>query len=66
MKEFFNFMSESPFLGFLIICSAYYLIKYTVFILPNRILRTINMNKNGWPPEHCDADGDFKKEDDND
>lgn len=26
------------------------------------ILRAMNIRKNGWPPAHLDADGDFVKE----
>jgi hypothetical protein len=28
----------------------------------NRPLRHWNIRKHGYPPEHCDADGDFKHE----
>lgn len=28
-----------------------------------RICRCININKSGWPPRHCDADGDPIEED---
>jgi hypothetical protein len=28
--------------------------------LINRILRHWNIRKYGYPPSHCDADGDFK------
>lgn len=28
----------------------------------NRTLRHWNIRKHGYPPAHCDADGDFKKE----
>jgi hypothetical protein len=31
--------------------------------LPNRVLRHWNIRKHGYPPPHCDADGDFKEED---
>ena len=34
-----------------------------VFVnLPNRILRHKNIRMHGYPPIHCDADGDFKVE----
>ena len=33
-----------------------------IFIVINRILRHWNMRKHGYPPAHCDADGDFKEE----
>ncbi len=26
----------------------------------NRLMRMLNIRKNGWPPAHCNADGDFK------
>ncbi len=29
--------------------------------LPNRILRHWNIRKHGYPPAHCDADGDFRE-----
>lgn len=35
------------------------IIKYAI----NRPLRHWNIRKHGYPPEHCDADGDFEKED---
>jgi hypothetical protein len=54
----FEFASGSPFLSFFLlscICNTiYYIIKY--------IIRGFNIRKQGWPPEHCDADGDFKQE----
>ncbi len=27
----------------------------------NRFMRHLNIRKHGWPPPHCDADGDFKE-----
>ena len=27
----------------------------------NRLMRMLNIRKVGWPPEHCDADGDFRQ-----
>ncbi len=46
------FMSESPFLGFLIICSAYYILA--------RSLRCIQIAIRGWPANPLmDADGDI-------
>lgn len=49
----YQFMSGSPFLGFLVICSAYYLAK--------GLLRTVRIVVRGWPPAHCDADGDARE-----
>lgn len=44
------------------------LLHVLLFTLPNRILRTIKVLCRGWPPEHLDADGDWKpvKEDSTD
>lgn len=28
--------------------------------LPNRLIRSANIRRAGWPPVHLDADGDFK------
>ncbi len=31
-----------------------------IIVAINRPLRHWNIRKHGYPPEHCDADGDFK------
>lgn len=54
----YQFMSDSPFLTFFII----YVVFGTAFRTWNRLMRHLNIRKHGWPPEHCDADGDFKPE----
>jgi len=33
-----------------------------IFRCWNRWCRTRNIKAHGWPPAHCDADGDFRKE----
>ena len=57
-------MSESPYLTFFFsifaLCGVVSLLKFIV----NRPLRHMNIRKHGWPPEHCDADGDFREPDD--
>lgn len=53
-----KFMSDSPFLGFILICAAYYLCKAALFTI-RRLLRSLNIAMRGWPPAHLDADGDF-------
>lgn len=64
----YEFMSESPYLSFSLAIFLYGVFRVVFFILPNRILRHMNIRKHGYPPIHCDADGDFrpidKKEDD--
>ena len=32
------------------------------FVMWNRFLRSFTLRKHGYPPPHCDADGDFKSE----
>lgn len=34
-------------------------VAYLVFRILNRCLRSLNIALRGWPPSHCDADGDF-------
>jgi len=45
---------------FIFINSPIRLIEFLV----NRPLRHWTIRKHGYPPAHCDADGDFKTEDD--
>lgn len=59
-----QFMSDSPWLTFLLAVSAGEVIVRVVVNLPNRILRHWNIRKHGYPPAHCDADGDFRPEKD--
>ena len=65
MEDFWKFWYDSSFLSFiavLVISSSI----YTLCCIPNRILRHLNIRKHGWPPEHLDADGDSRKESDDD
>ena len=57
-----QFMSDSPFLTFFLCWMATGLI----FKIWNRFMRHLNIRKHGWPPPHCDADGDFKPEEEPD
>ena len=54
----YQFMSDSPFLTAFL---AYVLFE-CLLKLGSRVLRSINIAVRGWPPEHLDADGDFKVE----
>ena len=66
--DILTFMADNPwqtfFLGPFIIFLGICLLQLSVpiFRLCNRILRTIKVIARGWPPEHIDADGDFKDE----
>ena len=61
MTNLWQFMSDSPWLTFFLAVLAALLIEEVIGI-PNRVLRHWNIHKHGYPPPHCDADGDFKKE----
>jgi len=56
----YEFMSGSPFLTFFLAFIISEVIVRIGLVLPNRILRHRNISKHGYPPDHCDADGDFK------
>ena len=60
----YEFMSDSPFLTFFLflIVSEFVVKVFNVCI--NRPLRHRNIKLHGYPPAHCDADGDFKKDED--
>ena len=62
MTDILAFISGSPWLTFFLAIIAGEVIVRIVVILPNRILRHWNIRKHGYPPEHCDADGDFRRE----
>lgn len=65
MIEYIEFM----FSGFWVFLGHWILILIFwnfIFRIHNRTLRYWNIRKYGYPPEHCDADGDFKKEDEED
>ena len=57
-----EFFHEHWFLAFFVLLAVHSIVYAIVFRLPNRILRTIKVVSKGWPPEHLDADGDFKPE----
>lgn len=52
-----EFMSGSPWVaGICLFLGLGFSVK-----LVNRIMRHWNIHKHGYPPPHCDADGDFKE-----
>lgn len=57
-----QFMSDNPFLTFFLALIAAEAVARVAVALPNRILRHWNIRKHGYPPAHCDADGDFRSE----
>jgi len=59
-----QFATHSPWLTFFLAIIAGSTIKFALAMLINRPLRHMNIRKHGWPPAHCDADGDFKQDKD--
>ncbi|MFA5207549.1 MAG: hypothetical protein WC428_02715 [Candidatus Paceibacterota bacterium] len=53
------------FVGFMAILTTVLYFGCNFFLhLVNRILRHATLKKLGYPPVHCDADGDFRETDD--
>lgn len=59
--DIYKFMSDSPWLTFFLVLIVAQVVGNVMVNLPNRIMRHWNIHKHGYPPPHCDADGDFKK-----
>lgn len=63
----FEFMSDSPWLAFFLAVLCVQLLWKSVYACVNglnRIVRHFNIRKCGWPPAHCDADGDAVEDSD--
>lgn len=57
-----EFAHQHVFLAFCGLLIIGQLLGYILWKLPNRIIRHMNLRKNGWPPIHLDLDGDWKPE----
>lgn len=57
---FYQFASDSPWLTFFL----FLIVTQMIWLIVNRVLRAITIYKHGYPPDHCDADGDFEKAED--
>jgi hypothetical protein len=57
-----QFAAGSPWLAFFLALIALAALEAVLRFCINRPLRAMNIRKHGWPPPHCDADGDFRKE----
>jgi hypothetical protein len=59
MTEFFQFVLSDfvTWLGFILILGGVLNFIYKIY---NRTWRHANIRKHGYPPAHCDADGDFR------
>ena len=62
MTNIYEFMSGNPVLTFFLAVGLGIILETMWNYLINRPLRHWNIRKHGWPPAHCDADGDFKSE----
>lgn len=63
MIEFSTFAVQHPALTVLLVILGWLLADAALrngWRLANRCLRSINIALRGWPPEHLDADGDWK------
>ena len=65
MSEFWTFAMAHPYLWFLgfIVTGTIVVTMTTECIcrLARYAIRLVNIWKNGWPPPHCDSDGDLKQ-----
>jgi hypothetical protein len=55
--NFYQFASANPILTFVL----FYIAGDVVIKVVRRFIRHLNIRAHGWPPEHLDADGDFKE-----
>jgi hypothetical protein len=60
--NYFEFMDKHWFIGFLLTAGIVGGAFNLIFLMWNRFWRHMNIRKHGYPPAHCDADGDFKPE----
>lgn len=54
MTDLLTFAGDHPIVSMLVVWSAAFTIR--------RIFRLVTIWIRGWPPPHCDADGDFRQE----
>ena len=59
----FTFSGAWTFIGVFALCSLFlhYVLNFILSIWA-RFMRLLMVRKSGWPPNHLDADGDFKPE----
>lgn len=60
--EFWDFFHAHPFIAWCALWLGWAVLFFAeiIYRILNRILRTIKVVVRGWPPEHLDADGDFR------
>lgn len=60
MLEFFKFL-VSNFWYFVAFCIILSMVLKTIYGIAHKIVRHFTILKVGYPPFHCDGDGDFRK-----
>ena len=53
-------MMEHPWISLFMLIAVCNMIVGIAFRPWNRLMRHLNIRKAGWPPPHCDADGELK------
>jgi len=71
--DLFTYLDKHAYVGFIFMCVVIPAMAWPItilinkfFILCSRVLRTINIATQGWPPEYLDADGDQWQPEDGD
>lgn len=66
--NFWQFAAENPWQAFfmgpfllIVLYIVLFIVAGTIFRMWNRLMRCLSIRKHGWPPAHCDADGDQVK-----
>jgi len=60
--DVYQLMNSNPCATLIVVYFVAQLLMAIFVTLPNRMMRHWNIRKHGYPPAHCDADGDFKTE----
>jgi hypothetical protein len=62
MIEIFR-IATSGFWQFIAVCAIIYIPLQFTYGIIHKVIRSITISKHGYPPPHCDGDGDAYKED---
>lgn len=55
----YDLIDRNIYISFFTVIIFLYFAVQTIKFLWNRFLRHLNIRKHGYPPAHCDADGDI-------
>ena len=55
-----QFMDKHLTFSFFLISFSIFILSYLIAEIITQTLRHWNIHKHGYPPKHCDSDGDFK------